>query len=46
MAKKKVLELLAPGLRTDHEGICRWNNSAFTVAGENCKSSLLNGIVS
>ncbi|KAJ1425179.1 hypothetical protein B484DRAFT_305398, partial [Ochromonadaceae sp. CCMP2298] len=36
MAKKKILEGLAPGLRTDAKGVAMWENSPFTTEAGVC----------
>lgn len=46
VAKKKILEKLAPGLKTDDKGTALWGESAFTVAGVGTVGSELpNGLV-
>jgi len=47
VAKKKILEKLAPGLRTDENGIVHWTTVPFNVAGnELIKAPLPNASVS
>eukprot|EP01039_Chlorochromonas_danica_P010118 gene10118-11200_t len=46
MVKKKILETLAPGLRTDGEGVARWKEVAFTLHNEVCRAPLINATVS
>lgn len=46
MAKKKYLENLAPLLRTDENGVARWDSSAFTIGDGVCTSSLANASIS
>eukprot|EP00598_Pedospumella_elongata_P006609 CAMPEP_0184977080 /NCGR_PEP_ID=MMETSP1098-20130426/7840_1 /TAXON_ID=89044 /ORGANISM="Spumella elongata, Strain CCAP 955/1" /LENGTH=370 /DNA_ID=CAMNT_0027500025 /DNA_START=21 /DNA_END=1133 /DNA_ORIENTATION=- len=36
MVKKKILEGLAPGLRTDSAGVAHWNDSPFTIGADVC----------
>eukprot|EP01032_Pedospumella_encystans_P008387 gene8387-9962_t len=36
MVKKKILEGLAPGLRTDCAGVAHWNDSPFTIGTGVC----------
>lgn len=46
VAKKKVLEKLAPGLHTDASGTAFWGDSAFTVGRLGTVGSALpNGVV-
>jgi len=47
VAKKKILEKLAPGLRTDENGVVHWTTIPFNVAGsELIKAPLPNASVS
>ena len=42
VAKKKILEKLAPFLKTDDKGIAHWGTVPFTLAGGLCTSRLPN----
>ncbi|RYG66049.1 hypothetical protein EON64_10635, partial [archaeon] len=46
LAKKKVLEGLAPGLHTDEQGVAYWKHAAFVVGDGLCKAPLFNATVS
>lgn len=47
VAKKKILEKLAPGLRTDENGNAHWNNIPFKLGNDEfIKSPIPNAIVS
>lgn len=46
VAKKKLLEGLAPMLRTDGSGVAHWDQSAFTIAGAVCTAPLPDATVS
>lgn len=46
VAKKKILEKLAPQLRTDEKGVAHWGSSAFSVGSGVCTSELVSGTVS
>lgn len=46
VAKKKVLEGLAPFMRTDATGVANWQGTPFTVAGGVCSSELADAAVS
>ena len=46
VAKKKILEGIAPFLKTNDDGVCVFRDIPFTVNGEIVKAVLKNGIVS
>ena len=46
VAKKKILEGLAPHLKTDESGVANWKGAAFTVADGVCSSELPSATVS
>lgn len=46
MAKKKILEGLAPQLRTDAAGVAHWDQSPFTIGTAVCFSGLTDAVVS
>ncbi len=48
LAKKKVFELIAPGLMTDAKGVCNYKGAPFAIAGsgEVCTAPLPNAHVS
>lgn len=46
MAKKKILEGLAPFLRTDLKGVAHWDKSPFTIGDDVCCASLCEASIS
>ena len=46
VAKKKILEKLAPFLKTNDQGIAHWGEVPFTLGNDVCTSILCNATVS
>lgn len=45
VAKKKVLEGLMPGFRTDSQGVVHWKESAWSIGGEKVTAPVVDAAV-